>query len=241
MMDYGIQMYSLRDVTKNDMEGALRTVSALGYKMVEFAGFFDYDARTIREWLDRFGLRVSGTHTGWQELDKEHFAQTVAYHKAVGNKNIIIPGADLSTEEKLDAFIDFVNEVTPKLAAEGITLGYHNHHREFLPTDYGKIIHHELETRTSIDFEIDTYWAYVAGQDPLALLHRLADRVHVIHLKDGSADGKGTALGEGTAPVAEVRALAAQLGMTIVVESEGLQPTGPEEVGRCMTYLRKIS
>ncbi len=239
-MEYGIQMYSLRDLTDKDMEGALRTVAALGYKKVEFAGFFGHSAEKIVAWLNRFGLSVSGTHTGWGELKEEHFAETVAYHKAIGNKHIIIPGADLSTKEKLDAFVDFVNVVQPKLAAEGIELGFHNHSGEFLPTSYGQIIHEELQARTALNFEIDTYWAYVAGKDPVTLLEKLRDRVSVIHLKDGLADGKGLALGEGTAPVAAVRKKAIELGMQMVVESEGLQPTGPDEVGRCMQYLRGL-
>ena len=239
-MEYGIQMYSLRDLTPNDMEGALRTVSALGYKMVEYAGFFNNTAAQIATWMDRFGLTVSGTHTNWNELAPESFAATVAYHKEIGNKNIIIPGADLSTKQKLDDFIDFVNDVQPKLAAEGIQLAFHNHSREFMLSDYGQYMHEEMQKRTKLEFEIDTYWAYVAGRDPIEVLEQLKDRVRVIHLKDGTADGKGFALGEGTAPVAAIRKKAIELGMKMVVESEGLKPTGPEEVGRCMQYLRRL-
>ena len=239
-MEYGIQMYSLRDLTPTDMEGALRTVAALGYKKVEYAGFFDNTAAQIVTWMDRFGLSVSGTHTGWQELKAENFAATVAYHKEIGNKNIIIPGADLSTQQKLDDFIDFVNDVQPKLAAEGISLGFHNHAREFMLSDYGQYMHEEMQKRTKLAFEIDTYWAYVAGRDPIEVMEQLKDRVSVIHIKDGTAEGKGYALGEGTAPVAAVHKKAIELGMLMVVESEGLKPTGPEEVGRCMQYLRQL-
>lgn len=239
-MEYGIQMYSLRDLTPKDMEGALRTVAALGYKKVEYAGFFDNTAAQIVTWMDRFGLSVSGTHTGWQELLPDKFAETVAYHKAIGNKNIIIPGADLSTKEKLDDFIDFVNDVQPKLAAEGIQLAFHNHSREFMVSSYGQIMHEEMQKRTKLEFEIDTYWAYVAGRDPIEVMEQLKDRVRVIHIKDGTIEGKGRALGEGTAPVAAVRKKAIELGMAMVVESEGLKPTGPDEVGRCMQYLRQL-
>ena len=175
-MEYGIQMYSLRDMTPTDMEGALSTVAALGYKKVEYAGFFDNTAAQIVSWMDRFGLSVSGTHTGWQELTADHFAATVAYHKEIGNKNIIIPGADLSTQQKLDDFIDFVNDVQPKLAAEGISLGFHNHAREFMLSDYGQYMHEEMQKRTKLAFEIDTYWAYVAGRDPIEVMEQLKDR-----------------------------------------------------------------
>ena len=239
-MEYGLQLYSVRDITGEDLEGALAKVAALGYRFVEFAGFFGHSADKVKAMLDTYGLTVSGTHTGWQELTADRIDETIAYHKTIGNKNIIIPGADLSTREKLDDLIALINEAQPKLAAAGIALGYHNHSHEFIETGYGALIHKELEERTQVEFEIDTYWAYVAGLDPVALLERLGDRVRVIHLKDGYSDGHGMALGEGTAPIAAVRDYAIAHGLAMVVESETCQPTGIEEVGRCMTYLKGL-
>lgn len=37
-MEYGIQMYSVRDVAQEDFQKALQTVAELGYRYVEFAG-----------------------------------------------------------------------------------------------------------------------------------------------------------------------------------------------------------
>ena len=37
MREYGIQMYSVRDITEKDMPGALRALAEMGYKNVEFA------------------------------------------------------------------------------------------------------------------------------------------------------------------------------------------------------------
>lgn len=41
-MEYGIQMYSVRDVAQEDFQKALQTVAELGYRYVEFAGFFNH-------------------------------------------------------------------------------------------------------------------------------------------------------------------------------------------------------
>jgi len=239
-MKYGIQLYSVRDVTPKDMEGTLAKIAEIGYKYVEFAGFFGHTAQEIRGMLDKYGIEVSGTHTGWQELLPENFEETVNYHKTIGNKNIIIPGADLSTKEKLDAFIDFINGVIPKLAKEGITLGYHNHSGEFIVTDYGQVIHTELENRTPVEFEIDTYWNFHAGQDPVATITRLKDRIRVIHIKDGMKNGQGKPLGMGEAPVDAVYSSAVALGMLMVVESETLEPDGLTEARICYEYLKKL-
>lgn len=236
-MEFGIQLYSLRDEAARDFEAAVAAVAALGYKYIEFAGFFGRSAAGVRALLDRCNVGVSGTHTGWREL-ADDFAGTVAYHRAIGNRNIIIPGADLTTPKKLDDFIDFLNEVQPRLAAEGIALGYHNHSREFIVNDWGVRTHDELAARTAVEFEIDTYWAYAAGEDPVALLRRFAGRERVLHLKDGTPDGHGLALGEGSAPLAQIIAAASQLGLLPVVESETQKPDGPAEVTRCMNWLR---
>lgn len=238
-MDYSLQLYSVRDFTEKDLADALRRVAELGYKAVEFAGFFGHSAEEVRAMLDEYGLAVSGTHSSLEDLDRD-FAGTVRYHHTIGNKNYILPGAPWGTAAELDDTIRKLDEYAPRLAAEGIRLAYHNHDGEYLPNADGQIAHDIMEQRTSVDFEIDTYWAFVAGRDPLAELERLRDRVHVIHLKDGTRQREGRALGEGTAPVAAVRAKAIELGMRIVVESEGLQPDGMAEVGRCIRYLRTL-
>ncbi|MBR0462820.1 MAG: sugar phosphate isomerase/epimerase [Clostridia bacterium] len=236
-MEYGIQLFSVRDMTEKDLDGALRQISELGYSSVEFAGFFGHSAKDVKAMLDRYNLKVSGTHTGWQEV-AEHFDETVEYHKIIGNKNIIVPGADLRDQKKLDAFVEMANEFQPKLAKEGISFGYHNHAHEFRPNEDGSMIHDQIVYRTNLDIEIDTYWAYVGMKNPLALMERLKDRLKVIHIKDGDAEGNGKPLGMGTAPVAQVYKKAVEMGIPMVVESETLTPDGMTEARICIEYLR---
>ena len=238
-MDYGLQLYSVRDVTGTDLEGTLKKVAEIGYRYVEFAGFFGHSAEEVKAMLDRYGLIVSGTHSGLGDLDAD-FAGTVKYHKTIGNTNYIVPGAPTWTAAELDETIEKLNKYQPMLEAEGIRLAYHNHDGEFKPNADGQIPHEEMERRTNIDFQSDTFWAYVAGKDPVEVITRLKDRVHVIHLKDGLRNGHGYALGEGEAPVAAVRAKAIELGMHMVVESETLQPDGISEATRCINYLKSL-
>lgn len=238
-MDYGLQLYSVRDVTESDLEGTLKKVAEIGYRYVEFAGFFGHSAEEVKAMLDRYGLIVSGTHSGLGDLDAD-FEGTVKYHKTIGNTNYIVPGAPTWTAAELDETIEKMNKYQPMLAAEGIRMAYHNHDGEFKPNADGQIPHEEMERRTNIDFQIDTFWAFVAGKDPVEVITRLKDRVHVIHLKDGLRNGHGYALGEGEAPVAAVREKAIELGMHMVVESETLQPDGISEATRCFNYLKSL-
>ena len=52
MTEFGIQMYSLRDITKSDMNRALSEIARMGYKTAEFAGFFGYKSEYIKGLLD---------------------------------------------------------------------------------------------------------------------------------------------------------------------------------------------
>lgn len=253
MTAYGLQMYSLRDVTEKDLRGSLKTVADMGYQYVEFAGFFGHAAEDVKQWLHENGLVCSGTHTGSDAIRPENIAATIAYHKAIGCKNLIIPGMDWSTAEKMEENLALLNTAQKTLAENGIALGYHNHSGEFLKREYGSVIEEEIIARTAVELEIDTFWAFNAGLDPVALCERLKDRIRVIHLKDGIPTAvenleKGTphegvigkSLGSGKAPVEAVRRWAIANGVLMVVESEGLDPTGPQEVERCITYLRGL-
>ena len=235
---YGIQMYSVRDMTEVDLGKALKAVGELGYSQVETAGFFGHTADEVCKMLEEANVSICSTHSDWKDLRPEKIDETIAFHKAIGNKNYIIPGASLGTLEKLDDFISVINPAQEKLAANGISLAFHNHSVEFETKYWGSTIHTELEKRTALNFQIDTYWAFNAGLDPIVVLERLKDRINTIHLKDGFAGGRGVALGEGHAPVKACMDYARAKGWNIVVESEGLDPTGIEEVARCMNFIK---
>lgn len=252
-MGYGLQMYSLRDITKDSMRMALEKVAAMGYKYVEFAGFFDYTAEQIKIWLDEFGLVCSGTHTGVALIAPDKIDETIRYHKIIGCDNLIVPGCDWSTPEKTRDLIELFNAAQKKLSENGIRFGYHNHSKEFFADSNGIVFEEEVISKTQAELEIDTFWLFNTGIDVIQYLEEHKDRIRVVHIKDGiptdeknrSFDAvregvKGLSLGLGKAPVAKVCEWAKKNGVLMVVESEGLQPTGLEEVERCIEYLRTI-
>jgi len=252
-IEYGIQMFSLRDLAEQDLKAALTKVAEQGYRYVEFAGFFGHSAEDVRSWLDELGLKCSGTHTGLGELQDHNIEQTIKYHKTIGCDNIIVPGLDWSDRENAENNIKMLEKARVRLEKEGIRLGYHNHSREFLETGYGMLIEKEIIENTKVELEIDTFWTFNAGLNTIDFLEKNKGRISVIHLKDGipSApdcktydkvyDGvSGKSIGSGAAPVKDVRDWALKNNVLMVIESEGLNPTGPEEVGRCIKYLRSL-
>ena len=240
MSSYGIQLYSVRDAMEKCVKSTLTEIGKMGYASVEFAGFFDHSAKEIKEYLEKAGLTCAGTHSNFNDLRPERIKETIAYHKEIGNPYFIIPGADLSTLEKIEDFCAVMNYAEPILKAEGIRLGYHNHSHEFALMPWGSTIHSEIERRTTIDFEIDIYWAYHAGVDPVMLIDRLGERVRAVHLKDGFKNGEGVPLGMGEAPLKSVIDYAKKHGIAMIVESETLNPCGLKEAEICINYLKNL-
>lgn len=238
--NYGIQLYGLRDRTADDLNGVLRDVARMGYRMVEFAGFFGHSPQDVVAMLQESNLAIAGTHAGIGDLLTD-YDKTIAYHKAIGNRRYIIPGHDLRTRAKLDQFIADVNRLQPLMEKEGIRLAYHNHDHEFAPNEDGAVVFDALLRETRLFIQLDTYWAYVGHQDVLKRMADLGDRLICIHLKDGTADGHGLPLGRGTAPVRPVHDWALSRHIPIVVESETLKPNGTAEAQACMDYLKALA
>ena len=103
-----------------------------------------------------------------------------------------------------------------------------------------------------MELEIDVFWLFNAGIDPVLYLEAHKDRISVIHLKDGirgkgecsfenSVNGaEGRYLGLGEVPIKEICDWADRNGVLIVVESEDLNPSGSEEIAKCMEYLQSL-
>ena len=58
-MEYGLQLFSVRDVTERDMEGALRQVAEMGYRSVEFAAWLQ---KRMNSGMKRLVLVIGGPY-----------------------------------------------------------------------------------------------------------------------------------------------------------------------------------
>lgn len=242
-MNYGIQLYSVRDAVKElGMHQTLCRIAELGYKSVEFAGFGDATAKEVRVWLDELGLSVDGAHLSLKALT-QNFDATLADLQEIGCKRAIVPSAKIKNEEEIRILLDGLTQAKQAFAPYGIEVGFHNHAVEYLPNEDGVIPMQRLLEDSDVFIELDTYWAYHAKVDPVAEMERLGDRLKLIHIKDGdpTLTGEcGKPLGLGTAPVAAVYQKALELGLPIVVESETLTPSGMDEARVCYQYLKSL-
>lgn len=62
---FGLELYTVRDLTARDYIGTLEKVAAIGYKEVEAAGGYNnLEPKQFRAELDRLGLKMPSTHSG---------------------------------------------------------------------------------------------------------------------------------------------------------------------------------
>ena len=91
MCEYGLQLYSVRDITEKNLLDAIRKVASFGYKGMEFAGFFGNSAEDVKKCMDECGVSAWGTHTGTDQLTEDKLADTIAYHKPSAAKCVSFP------------------------------------------------------------------------------------------------------------------------------------------------------
>ena len=239
MTNYGIQLYSVKDFMEKSVEDTLKQIAEMGYTMVEPAGFFDTSAEDFKSYCDKYGLTVSSTHNVLSTITQGNFDSTVSYLKTIGCKRFIVPACPIAKRATLDTSISLINEYAPKLAAEGLEMMYHNHSAEFAYNEDGVMPGVEIMKRTDVKLQVDVYWAYRAGVDPIYFLEQFKDRIGAVHLKDGTME-RGTPLGQGTAPIAEVVKWAKRNNVLMVVENEPVPEAQMEEAKMCIEYLKSL-
>ncbi|MDA1073403.1 MAG: hypothetical protein O3A63_01410 [Proteobacteria bacterium] len=58
----GLQLFTLRKAMAADLPGTLSTVASIGYRELEFAGYFDQKPVELKKRLDDLGLSAPSTH-----------------------------------------------------------------------------------------------------------------------------------------------------------------------------------
>jgi len=191
----GLQLYTVRDAMRTDVEGTIAKVAATGYKEVEFAGYFDHSPKDIRAILNQNGLASPSCHVSYHFVEK-HWDETIEAAKIVGHTYIICPWIDEKQRAEPGGWkraADLFNKAGEASAKAGIQFGYHNHSFEFQPDETlgGKLPYDFLLAETDpklVAMEIDLCWISVAGKDPLSYFEKYPGRFPLVHVKDWVKD-----------------------------------------------------
>jgi sugar phosphate isomerase/epimerase len=247
-----VQLYSVRHDCEKDLAGTLTRIKKMGYEGVEFAGWYGNDAATLKKLLDDNGLACAGAHVGIDTLLGDNFEASVAFHRTLGNKYLIVPGLASKWTDSTEAWkhtASVFNEISAALKPHKMVTGYHNHHTEFKAfTEGGELPWDTFfgNTNSEIVMQFDTGNALHGGSsgDALSFLTRYPGRAQTIHLKDYDIknDSYAPTTGEGDVPFTEIFSVCESVGNTdwYIVEYEDNAYPSLEGIERCFNNLKKM-
>jgi sugar phosphate isomerase/epimerase len=195
----GLQLYSVRQSLAADPWGTLALLAEAGFTRLEAANHnarndsgvgFGVKAGELRTQLANLGLSIVGCHINPLELDI--LPRALDYQAELGNTQI---GCDIEFYPYGDR--DFVmrraetfNQVGELARQRGMHFYYHNHFQEFqrFGDDYVYDLMLENTDPALVKLEMDTYWMYRGGQNPIDWVRKCAARVILLHQKDFPAD-----------------------------------------------------
>ncbi len=241
-----LQLYSVREDCARDLPGALKAVAKMGYEGVEFAGYYGYSAKELRQMLDDLGLKVAGTHIGLNTLLGDELKATVEFNQVLGNRFLIVPGLPEQYRNSRAAWLRtaaLFNEIAAKVKDDGMWVGYHNHHIEFTPLD-GELPWDTFfgNTNPEVVMQFDVGNALHGGGEAAVFLRRYPGRALTIHVKEFSKANDKAIIGEGDVNWAEIFELCETIGNTqwYIVEQESYAYPPLECVDRCLQNLKRM-
>ncbi|MGN6402472.1 MAG: sugar phosphate isomerase/epimerase family protein [Flavisolibacter sp.] len=251
--NFGLQLYTLRDVLPADPKGILTKVASYGYKQIEsYEGskgiFWGMTNTELKRLMDDLGMKIVASHC---DINKD-FERKAEEAAAIGMKYLICPY--LGPQKKADDFKRFAatfNERGETCKKHGLRFAYHNHDYGFVPVD-GQLPQDILMQNTDkdlVDFEMDIYWVVTAGQDPVAWLDKYPGRFTLCHIKDRqkgapAADKDASViLGTGEINFHNILKDAEKKGMKyFIVEQEAYKNTTPLDAAKAdADYLKNFT
>ncbi len=208
----GLQMYSLRFYSPNNLLAKLDKVHEYGITTIEGGG----PARGMStddffKELEKRGIKLVSTGVDYARM-KANPDAAVEQAKKLGVKYVMcswIPHQGRFSEKNAREAIDVFNAAGPKFREAGIVFTYHCHGYEFQPFGDGTLFDLIVkETKfDSVFFELDVFWAQQGGADPAKLLEKYPSRFKLMHVKDlrkGAAkNSTGGAPDEDSVPVGQ--------------------------------------
>ena len=242
----GVGLFSVRHALEKDLEGSLQKVKDIGYEAVEFYGTIYPDAPRLNAALKAAGLKVVGWHVPYGNFLDDKLEDTMAFHKAIGNPNLVVPGLPQEMTCNAAAWREsaqWMQKVAQRVKAEGFSFGYHNHHSEFTPLEGGLSAWEIVAAQPDIMLQLDNGNALAGKGDTVALIKQYPGRYKTVHLKPYSlTDGNSTMIGKDDIPWLETFEALESQGATdyVLVEYEDEIYEEFEGIRLCFEALKAI-
>jgi len=190
LKNVGIQLYTLRDDARKDLEGTLVNIAKAGYKEVELLSSmnnFGMPPQQLRAILDRNSLRAPSSHVDPGILDNLQPQLDAA--NILGHQYLIVAAFPDGEKLGLDDYrrwADRFNEAGARALKSNIRLGFHDEAWDVKDID-GTTPFDVFIQRTDpavVALQLDTGNAAIGGKDPLVYMQRYGNRFQLFHIKD---------------------------------------------------------
>ncbi len=204
----GLQLYTVRSEMQKSVDATLARLAQIGYKELEFAGYFGKTPAQIAALLKQNGLTAPSAHIPREVMGKG-WDKALDDAATIGHQWVVIPYLQEPERKSADQYKALAAQMNVAAAAakkRGINFAYHNHDFEFIP--FGATNGHEILMKECdaalVKFELDLFWVTKAGKDVAAYLGQNAARFPLVHVKDMKVDGTMTEVGSGTIPFQKI-------------------------------------
>lgn len=238
-MKIALQLYSVRDCcnTAEEFIQTLKAVKKLGYDGVEFAGYHGLSAQELKNHLTEIGLDAVASHESVDQLEN-HLDELIAYNNTICCKNIVCAYSPTENIADMKHLEKVLKSAIKRAEKHGISVLYHNHSHEFEPID-GVLPIDIIQQYCML--EIDTYWVFNSKNDPASYLKTHADRIGLVHLKDGGTDANPCAIGEGKNDIQAIINTSNEIGVEwLIVENDNPVPDGLSDAARSIQNLKSM-
>jgi len=245
----GVQLYTLRDAAKADLDKTLADIAEVGFTEVEMLMSlknFGHSPKDVRAMLDKHGLKAPSTHVGTETLD--NVDAYVDEAKTLGHKYLILADVPESGRQSIatfGAFADRLNRAGEAARKHDLWIAWHDEADDFKSFN-GQQGYDALVARLDpslVRLQLDMGNAAVGGRDPLDLMKRYGDRYYAFHIKDAPSipAEHDVELGKGIVNLAGILGLVKDLDdKYFYVEQETYPGTPLDSVKRDYAYISQL-
>ena len=243
----GLQLYTVRRELETDFAGTLEKVAALGFREVEFAGYFKHSPQEVKSILAHYQLSSPSAHISTAAL-RGNLQEEIEAARAIGHQYLVcgyLPAEERRSLDDYKRLVELLNRAGERLKKVGIQFGYHNHDFEFAAME-GRLPYDMILAVTDpelVKMELDLYWITKAGQDPLKYFSAYPGRFPLIHVKDMDATPRHffAEVGQGTIDFKKILAAARKAGVKHYFVEQDETPASPfSSIKLSIDYLKRL-
>ena len=239
------QLFSLR-AFEGGWDAAFDAVRQLGIETIEpWCGAVPADPDSgmsidsLRSSIERAGLSLTCGHMTVAEYDA-NYEQWRDFLLDYGSRHWVIPFAKADSLGEWLSLVPKFREMAEQLEADGLSLGYHNHHMELEKAGDKYIMEHLLDAMPELQAQF--HIGQFRPERGISLpdwIRTYEGRVCSLHVNDTNEDGP-TRLGEGTCGVEDAIKAALDTGVDTFIIEVNLTEGNIDDVLLDVEFTRRL-